>query len=213
VKSYEKLLDAMAHIGDTLPRFHNYVEIFQNNDTIKQVLCLFYRDILDFNATVLNFFRRKSKFGGAYTTPIPLLNIPSEWRVFFESLWPLYAGKFFVIRQNMERHRLLLDNQATLSHITEAHAARVRAYREYEDTYEFQQRQDFATVKSSLNPQLYDDELERLRVTCTVESGKWLKRKESFSLWSDTNNLLDRLLWLEGIPGSGNFPPCSLGVL
>jgi hypothetical protein len=207
VKSYEKLLDAMAHVGDTLPRFHNYVEIFQNNDTIKQVLCLFYRDILDFNATVLDFFRRKSKFRVAYTTPIPLLNIPLEWRVFFESLWPQYAGKFSVIRQNMERHRLLLDNQATLSHITEAHAARVRAYREHEDAYEFQQRQDFATVKSSLNPQLYDDELERLRVTCTVEAGEWLKRKEFFSLWSDPNNLLDRLLWLEGIPGSGNFSP------
>ena len=61
IKSYDKILDCMSHIGDTLPHFENYRQIFQDNETIKHVLCLFYRDILDFHAIAIHFFGWKSK--------------------------------------------------------------------------------------------------------------------------------------------------------
>jgi len=133
----------------------------------------------------------------------PYLGI--EWRIFFESIWPRYAGKISLIRQNMERHRLLLDSEVNLAHITEAHTARLQAYKEYEQTHEFQQRQDFASIKSSLNPQLYDQELERISKDCIGETGQWLRTQDAFRAWSDPHDVVHRVLWLEGIPGAGSF--------
>lgn len=91
----------------------------------------------------------------------------------------------------------------TLAHITEAQAARVRAYREYEEGHEFQLRQDFALAESSLSPQLFDLELETVLGNCSAKAGEWLFQQESFRKWSDSDDLSTRLLWFEGIPGAG----------
>jgi len=104
----------------------------------------------------------------------------------------------------MERHKLLLDGEVTMAHITEAQAARVRAYREYEEARESQLHQDFALATSSLSPQLYDLELETLLGNCSAQAGEWLHKQESFRKWSDPNDLSTRFLWFEGIPGAGN---------
>ena len=50
----------MAQIGDCLPRFGEYGQLFATSDRIKHALCVFYKDVLDFHATVLNFFKLKS---------------------------------------------------------------------------------------------------------------------------------------------------------
>ncbi|KAI9684612.1 MAG: hypothetical protein M1822_005700 [Bathelium mastoideum] len=185
VKSYDKILDCMSQLGESLPHFENYAQLFEKNATIKHVLCLFYRDILDFHATVIHFFGKK------------------KWRIFFESIWPRYAGKIAVIRQNMERHRLLLDSEVTLAHISESHTARLQALKAYEEAYEFQQRQDFASTKSSLHPELYDQELERISEGCISRTGRWLTNNFAFQAWSDPQDVAHRVLWIEGIPGAG----------
>jgi len=51
----------MARIGERLPLFNLYAEMFANHDRVQQVLCLFYKDILDAHVTMLNFFSQKSK--------------------------------------------------------------------------------------------------------------------------------------------------------
>ena len=70
-KSYEKTIEVMAKIGDTLPHFQNYAQLFQQNSAIKQVLALFYKDILDFHRIMMEFFSRKSEY--------PELLILSYW--------------------------------------------------------------------------------------------------------------------------------------
>ena len=60
-KSFDALLNTMAEIGNKLPFFEAYTQIFDTNDRIMDVLCLFYKDILDFYLTVLNFFGVKRK--------------------------------------------------------------------------------------------------------------------------------------------------------
>jgi len=51
----------MAQIGDALPRFQIYADLFSSNSRVQRVLCIFYKDILDFHATALNFFKKKSR--------------------------------------------------------------------------------------------------------------------------------------------------------
>ena len=121
----------------------------------------------------------------------------------FESFWPKYSSKFQVILNNIGQHRILMDNEVTLAHITEAYAARASASAKYVRDQEYDERTEFHLIKNSLSPQLYDAQLERIRQRCSVQAGEWLKRDTRFSDWHDTSNQSARVLWLSGIPGAG----------
>ncbi|KAK7709701.1 hypothetical protein SLS57_008606 [Botryosphaeria dothidea] len=131
-RSYDKIVEVMVQLANSLPEFEKYTEIFQDNDRIKHVLSLFYKDILDFHATILQFFKIKS------------------WRFLLESVWPKYHGKLMIILENVARNKALMDSAVTLKDITEAHQARVDAYAKYEKDYHAQQRCDFEAAKSGL---------------------------------------------------------------
>lgn len=49
----------MTGIGNKLPLFEAYTNIFETSDRVLDVLVLFYKDILDFYEAVLNFFSAK----------------------------------------------------------------------------------------------------------------------------------------------------------
>ena len=51
----------MGQIGDRLPNFMRYSELFKSSDRVQHLLCFFFKDILDFHVTALNFFNLKSK--------------------------------------------------------------------------------------------------------------------------------------------------------
>ena len=57
----DALASAMKKIGDALPHFVEVVKIFSNNDRLKDLLALFYRDILDFYVITLEFFNLPRK--------------------------------------------------------------------------------------------------------------------------------------------------------
>ena len=46
-------------IGDCLPQFKKCEEIFRENKGVRDILYLFYKDILDFYAILLRFFQIK----------------------------------------------------------------------------------------------------------------------------------------------------------
>lgn len=108
-----------------------------------------------------------------------------------------------MITENVKKHKVLMDDSITLAHVVEAHAARQRAFDEFERQHEFRQRQDFEAVKSSLNPVLYDRDLQRLKTRRVVRSGDWLLDHEEHKSWIDPSDKTTRLLWLQGIPGAG----------
>ena len=53
----------LAEIGHMLPQFKRYAEtgMFDKNDAVKRVMCLFYGDILDLHLEMLKFFSKKGK--------------------------------------------------------------------------------------------------------------------------------------------------------
>ena len=61
VKTFDKVNEVMMVISDHLPHFKKYTEVFRTNTQIRHVLCLFYRDILDFHLTIVQFFDLKGK--------------------------------------------------------------------------------------------------------------------------------------------------------
>lgn len=57
-QSFDAIVDTFADIGLLLPEFQQVRNLFDKNDLIKDVLVLFFRDILDFYLIVLKFFRK-----------------------------------------------------------------------------------------------------------------------------------------------------------
>lgn len=60
-KFADAITSAMTKIGDALPQFLEAVKIFNDTAKLKDVLALFYKDILDFHAIALKFFSLSSK--------------------------------------------------------------------------------------------------------------------------------------------------------
>ena len=60
--SFDAIVDVFADIGLLLPEFQGVTKLFGHNELIKDVLVLFFRDILDFYLIVLKFFRRTCEF-------------------------------------------------------------------------------------------------------------------------------------------------------
>lgn len=127
------------------------------------------------------------------------------WRIVFEAVWPKYQAKLIVIGNNIESHTTLMSGEVSLANVIAAQADRVRALEHYERTQEFQQRQDFEAVETYVSPRMYDTELDRLRSASCSNTGRWLRKEESFCKWLDPTDRSTRLLWLNGIPGAGMF--------
>lgn len=58
-KSFDAILDTMEAIGDKLPLFESYSQLFSESDGVVDALALFYRDILDFYGVAMNLFSAK----------------------------------------------------------------------------------------------------------------------------------------------------------
>ncbi|KAK2764389.1 hypothetical protein FQN54_009083 [Arachnomyces sp. PD_36] len=191
---FDAIVNTLADIGNKLPIFKAYTQIFDSNDRIKDVLCLFFKDILDLYLAALNFFSSK------------------HLSLIFESVWPRHKSKIDVVANNIERHGLLMTNEVNLEHIREAHDTRIKALDHYTRTREFQERQDFEAVETHISPRFYDGELDRLLRTVCHGTGRWLQREETFSQWLDHANTSVKLLWLQGIPGAGKTHLSSIIV-
>lgn len=62
VKGFDKVVEMTRKIGDCLPRFRNCEALFTEHKGVRDILYLFYKDILDFYAIMLRFFQTKGMF-------------------------------------------------------------------------------------------------------------------------------------------------------
>jgi len=60
-KFADAITQVMTKIGDALPQFVEITKTLSDNDRLKDLLALFYRDILDFHVIALKFFSLSSK--------------------------------------------------------------------------------------------------------------------------------------------------------
>lgn len=60
-QSFDAIINITAEIGDLLPEFKEFSQRFSHNDKLKDVLVLFFQDILDFYLVALKFFNKPSK--------------------------------------------------------------------------------------------------------------------------------------------------------
>jgi len=61
-QSLDELIKTIADIGDLLPEFEEVMKLFGHNGQMKDVLALFFQDILDIYMIALKFFSLSRKF-------------------------------------------------------------------------------------------------------------------------------------------------------
>jgi hypothetical protein len=69
----------------------------------------------------------------------------------------------------------------------------------------FREQQQLESLEKSLNPPLYDEELERLKEDHCQNTGEWLFKGQQYQRW-EGHSRADQphsILWLSGIPGAG----------
>ncbi|RYP21518.1 hypothetical protein DL765_002154 [Monosporascus sp. GIB2] len=177
-QSFDAIVNTTAAIGNLLPEFISVTRLFSQNTHIKDVLALFFKDILDFYLVALKFFR-----------------LP-RWRYVFESLWPKYKDKIEGVRQNIERHSHLLRNDVQFEHIRQEREAVLRSEGSH-------RRQEFWAIKTDISPIDHGKRFDSIKAQRCEGTGKWLLNDEHFAKWLDPSNNQFRLLWLQGIPGAG----------
>ena len=61
-QSFDAIINTTEEIGGLLPEFKEVSQLFAHNVQLKDVLVLFFQDILDFYLVALKFFSKPSKF-------------------------------------------------------------------------------------------------------------------------------------------------------
>ena len=126
-----------------------------------------------------------------------------DWRLIFESMWTKQREKIDLVKAQIQRHTLLLRREVGLEHIQEAHNAQQQALKHYEKTEKSFRRQEYQSLKTDISPRTYGDRLDSFHARVCRGTGRWLLRDKTFAKWLDKADASIKILWLQGIPGSG----------
>lgn len=127
----------------------------------------------------------------------------------FISLWRTFEDSFGVILNNLNRHKDLIDNEATAAHISAAYEDRKAALLEDQRRQNNRDREYIQELRAWLAPTCYGVEESNCRDIRNQypNTGNWLLGDDKFKAWLDPRAAMNgfSFLWLTGIPGSGNY--------
>ncbi|KAF8441250.1 hypothetical protein BGX38DRAFT_1134072 [Terfezia claveryi] len=186
-EAMENILDTYEGLGECLPQFKQYEVLFRKHWHMQRVLEYVYEDILDFHRTALRFFKQ------------------GAWSKFFHCTWKGVAVAIRTLKENLRRHKSLVETQATLSHFEEAQIARETAKEALKESVKNEQaRQRMAVIEWFSSP---DSETDHERYSGIREkypgTGRWLLRARMVKRWLDSSTAGVPVLWLYGKPGAG----------
>jgi hypothetical protein len=126
----------------------------------------------------------------------------------FRATWKDFKSRFQHILDNLRRHKELVESQANLLQIQESRALRVQ----FQDLFATTQRterenQRLAVMNWLSSADAYlDQEGAAMARHDYPGTCRWIIEKPELKAWYDPEDSLVRLIWLNGIPGAGNFP-------
>jgi len=98
-----------------------------------------------------------------------------------------------------------MRNEVRLEHVQAEHDARLRALAHFESTEKSLQRQDYQRIKTDISPRTYEERIDWFSARRCHGTEKWLKKDPTFARWLNITDTSLKVLWLQGIPGSGKF--------
>ena len=185
-KYFDRIVDMFARIGDVLPRFRGYENLFPNHDRLIQALSV---DILTFCTEAKAVFR-----SGRRSSRINLGIFMKLTRTPFERQFQHHIDNFRVHVKNIEK-------EASLSHMIEAADSRavvLANQRQLEKAKKVDaHRQTIAAIPSI---DMYAKQ-KRLQVLRQEETGSWILNHDEYRNWYDATS--SATLCCFGISGCG----------
>ncbi|KAF3059730.1 hypothetical protein GL218_04847 [Daldinia childiae] len=184
-KAYDSFIDAVAEVGQSLPEFQASTSIFKQNKEAKEILPLFFKDILDFYSEALNFFCHHN------------------WMHIFNRLWPQQYMQHAEIVNRIRRLTRLMRTEIHIGDIQQEDEFRKKAQESFKAQKRENCAQEFHRIMVSFSPERYDTTLDRLLSHRYQATGTWLFMDKTFTQWLNSSQEETRILWLKGIPGAG----------
>ncbi|KAH7077841.1 hypothetical protein BKA63DRAFT_509181 [Paraphoma chrysanthemicola] len=184
-QSMDAIVDTVAEIGDLIPEFRISSKVFGEKTAIRDVLLLFFRDILDFYVIALKFF----------SSP--------RLKFVFEALWPRQRNRIKIVVGHLQRHTHLLRNEVRLEHIQAEYEFRKKALELFDEAENSHRLQEYQSLRTSMATRKYEEKLQYLDDRSCQDAGLWLMKHIEFCSWIEKSPGSNSVLWLQGIPGSG----------
>ncbi|KAF8534845.1 hypothetical protein BDD12DRAFT_754871 [Trichophaea hybrida] len=188
-KYFERLLVMIEVIGDKLPLYKDYEDLFRDSDRPKRALILLYCDTIEFLGHAMKPF--KSTF---------LRNIRAV-------AWKSFDQHFEEILRRVEWHDSLLRQEIQLLHMQKIHGEINAADEERNSSTRL-------AIMDWLSP--VDSETDFIREDGKREprTNEWLFSESSMIDWTSDTNKADtnRVVWVNGIPGCGKSILCSSAI-
>jgi hypothetical protein len=129
----------------------------------------------------------------------------SVWKQVFLAAWKGFTLKLNGIKENMARHRRLIESRASLMQYEEVRKIRQQEEEETERTRQTDKRRRHQEVMQWLSPFIPDDLQESYRAIRAIcpDAGRWFLETPKVQDWLSPRYCSTPLLWLNGIPGAG----------
>ncbi|KAK4195589.1 hypothetical protein QBC40DRAFT_288802 [Triangularia verruculosa] len=193
-EAFDSLLNAYQDIWEQLPLLEEYASALESRPHLQTVLIWIYKDILEFHREAIGYFKHR------------------VWKQIFQAAWRGFLPKISFIKENMARHRRLLENGATLAQLEEVNNFRRNVEREFEIQRRSELDRQRHAIITWLNPAPPSLEKYRYARAWCPGAGKWLLESQRFKDWFDPDFCRNPLLWITGIPGAGKSVLASVIV-
>jgi hypothetical protein len=123
----------------------------------------------------------------------------SAWHIFFDSLWKDFGVRFLGILESLERHRDLVDQEASSIAIIEAKRWQVLQKDDIDRRESERRDRQLQDCISWLmvNDHIQEDDLERISQRRQVGTCEWILSSVHLRSWVENQNE-EPVLWLKG---------------
>ncbi|CAG9975887.1 unnamed protein product [Clonostachys byssicola] len=187
IEAFDSLLDTYQQVGEQIPLLESYKDLFSNYPHMRSLLVLIYQDIMSFHLTAFRFFRQKL------------------WKQLFRSNWKGFSSEISLLKENLRRHKQLIEGRASLIEFETLQNLRVSAEAHFRELKETENRRRKTAVQQWLCPsniQAIQERHVKAR-SSNSQSCRWILGDSRFQRWFHPLYCSTPLLWINGKPGAG----------
>jgi hypothetical protein len=128
------------------------------------------------------------------------------WKQVFHATWNSLHAEFRHIRDDLVRHKSLVERRANIVEFEEIRAIKARIDEEFTQQRKNNQLNQRIAVRQWLNGARVEEDYEAKSSARHQYTGacRWIMKEREFERWSDIDSTASSVLWITGIPGAGN---------
>jgi hypothetical protein len=142
-----------------------------------------------------------------YQHVVSLLTPLIAWKHLFHSTWKNFNAHFNRLIQNLQRHKLDIEREASLIEVERNQVQREAQEKQFLNAEKLEREKQAISVVEKISPANFNLDQENISKNWTKEPqfGLWLLKDGKMAAWLDSKDLDADVLWLKGIPGAGKI--------